>query len=140
MDAKPPYILAHSSRSQTTLCRDVTCLVGSRRVRSILSSGSARRDRDVFLRRRRSLLFRKTPNSGSAQTPQSLGGIECVRGRLLLPMIAVSVRLSRGSTWLHCAKTAERIKVRLGANTQGVLIAHSERRGIGGTFCPLWTL
>jgi len=44
-----------------------------------------------------------------------LGCIEWMRCRLLLPMFAVSVclsvRQSRGSTRLHCAETAERIKI-----------------------------
>jgi len=52
-----------------------------------------------------------------------LSCIECMRCRLLLPMIAMSVRksvcLSRGSTCFHCAKTAERIKMLFGVNTPG---------------------
>jgi len=47
--------------------------------------------------------------------------IECTRGRLLLPLLAVSVRqsvsLSRGSTRLHYAKTAALILFRV--NTVG---------------------
>jgi len=52
-----------------------------------------------------------------------LGCIECMRCRVLLPMIAVSVCLSvclsRGSTRLYCAKMAERIKMLSGVNTPG---------------------
>jgi len=33
--------------------------------------------------------------------------------------VSQSVCLSRSSTWLHCAKTAERIKMLLGMNTLG---------------------
>jgi len=42
---------------------------------------------------------------------QFSGGIECMRFRLLLPMITVSVCLSRGSTRHHRAKTAKQIKI-----------------------------
>jgi len=52
---------------------------------------------------------------------QFLRSIECTRCRLLLPMCAVSVCqsvcLSRGSTRLHCAKTAERINTLFGVNS-----------------------
>jgi len=53
-----------------------------------------------------------------------LGCVECMRCRLLLLMFVVSVCqclsvLSHGSTQLHCAKTAEQIKVPLGVNTLG---------------------
>jgi len=50
-----------------------------------------------------------------------------------------SVCLSRGSTRLHCAKTAERIKILFGVNTLGahgtlcytrVLIPHRQGEGI----------
>jgi len=44
--------------------------------------------------------------------------IECMRCRLLLLMFVVSV-LSRGSTRLHCAKTAEQMKIVFGVNTVG---------------------
>jgi len=33
--------------------------------------------------------------------------------------VCPSVRLSRGSSWLHCAKMAERIKMLFGVNTPG---------------------
>jgi len=48
-----------------------------------------------------------------------LGCIKFMSCRLLLPMIAVSVCLLRVSTWLHYAKTAERINILFGVNTFG---------------------
>jgi len=48
-----------------------------------------------------------------------LGCIECMRFRLLLPMFAVSVCLSRGSTRLYCAKTAKQNNILFGVNTLG---------------------
>jgi len=76
-----------------------------------------------------------------------------MRCRLLLQMIAVYVRqsvrqsvcLSRGSTRLHSAKTAERIKILFGVNTQGaprntektgVLIAPQRGGGEFGKISP----
>jgi len=48
-----------------------------------------------------------------------LGCIECARCGVLLPMFTMSVCLSYGSTRLHCAKTAEQIKILFGVNTLG---------------------
>jgi len=56
-----------------------------------------------------------------------LGCIECMRCRLLLPMCAVSVCLSRGSTRLHCAKMAKQIKILFGMNTQKHCDPHTAR-------------
>jgi len=54
---------------------------------------------------------------------QFLGCVEYVRCKLLSSMCAVSVRqsvcLSRGSTRLHCAKTAEQIRILFGVSTLG---------------------
>jgi len=75
-------------------------------------------DQDLKLRTR--LKHEKT--HGHTDT-ELLDCIECLRCRLLLPMCAVSVRqsvcLSRGSTRLHCAKTAKRIKILFEVDTLG---------------------
>jgi len=53
-----------------------------------------------------------------------LGCIECMRCRLFViddRGVCLSVCLSLVSTWLHCAKTAKRIKMLFGVNTLGGL-------------------